>query len=156
MTPKVSDEQLNKAALLIAKLLIRTREGKIQWRADSTIVKAELGVSRYAAKLEDDIEAILIRDDEQLGFVLTGSQMGGIVPPPSQTWEEARRALFRDPNKILSISLNHSYSGGDDLSPEGIVYRDLEELVQLAENPKFLSDDLRYQQALTYLDKLSA
>ncbi|MGB6719978.1 MAG: hypothetical protein WBE72_04225 [Terracidiphilus sp.] len=156
MTPKVSDEQLNKAALLIAKLLVRTREGKIQWRRDSTIVKAVLGVSRYATKLEDDIEAILIRDDEQLGFVLTGSPMEGIVPPPSQTWEDALKALFSDPNKILSISLNRSYGSGDDLNPENIIYRDLEELVQLAENPKSLSDDLRYQQALTYLDKLSA
>jgi hypothetical protein len=41
-------------------------------------------------------------------------------------------------------------------SPESIVYRDLAELILLAENPKSISDDLRFRQALTFLDKLSA
>ena len=153
---RTNDTELKKAALVIAKLLLRTREGRIQWRHDSTNLASTLGVSRYGARLEDNIEVILIRDDEELGFVLTGSPMEGMVPQPSLTWDQARRALFSDPNKILSVSLSHSYGSGDELSPEGIVYRDLEELVQLAENPKSASDDLRYQQVMSYLDRLSA
>jgi len=62
----------------------------------------------------------------------------------------------RNTNEIISVSLHHSYGKSSLESPETIVYRDLAELIFLAENPKSISDDLRYQQALTYLDKLSA
>lgn len=149
----MSDAELNKAALLIAKLLIRTREGRIQWKNENgPLSQALTSCSSYKAELDDGLEAHLSRDDKELGFKLWGppavdlptfSHLAGMLGGPNT-------------NEIISISLNHSYGKTSLESPETIVYRDLAELIFLAENPKSVSDDLRYQQALTYLDKLSA
>jgi hypothetical protein len=156
MSTTLNDEQLNKAALLIAKLLLRTREGKIQWHSESETLSGMIGFGnrRYSATLEDGIEAILIRDEKQLAFLLSGPPVEGVLPAGHFSWTQA--FLGKNQNEILSLPLEHSYANGDNLSPESTVYRDLQELFYLAENPKSVSDDLRYQQALTFLDKLSA
>jgi hypothetical protein len=154
MSP-TSDKELNKAALLIAKLLIRTREGKIQWYDSNPLNLKEslLGSSGlYKAKLDEGIEANLNRDDNELGFKLCG-------PPAVALPAFSNLAGMlggRNANEIVSVSLNHSYGRPGLESPESIVYRDLAELIFLAGNPKSISDDLRYRQALTFLDKLSA
>lgn len=64
-------------------------------------------------------------------------------------------AGFPDPNEILSVSLSHNDGKQERFTPESIVYRDLEELIQLAKNPKSVSDDVRYKQVMSYLDKLA-
>ena len=66
----MSDAELNKAALLIAKLLIRTREGKLQWNNESE-QNAPAG-SLYKAGLDEGLEAHLSRDDKEIGFKLWG------------------------------------------------------------------------------------
>ena len=148
----MSDAELNKAALLIAKLLIRTREGKILWKVDGDLTGQLLtSGSRYKAELDEGIEARLSRDDKSLGFKLWGPP---VVEIPQNFW--AGLLVGRDNNEVMSILLDHSHGKTGLISPESVVYRDLEELIFLAENPKSVSDDLRYQQALTYLDKLSA
>ena len=148
----MSDAELNKAALLIAKLLIRTREGKLQWKHENDpLTRALTSASPYSADLGDGMEARLSRDEKGLGFKLWGPPA---VEIPSNFW--AGVFSGRDNNEIISIFLDHSHGKTGLVSPEGIVYHDLAELIYLAENPKSISDDLRYQQALTYLDKLSA
>jgi hypothetical protein len=145
----MSDAELNRAALLIAKLLIRTREGKLQW---TNAARMSAG-SFHRAGLDEGLEAHLSRDDKGLGFKLCG-------PPAVDLPAFCNLAGVlggRDSNEVISVALDHSYGkAGLVESPETIVYRDLAELIFLAENPKSVSDDLRYQQALTYLDKLSA
>jgi hypothetical protein len=155
----MSDAELNKAALLIAKLLIRTREGKLQWESENSPLSSFplsenflTSSSLYKAKLDEGIEAHLSRNDKELGFKLCGPPA---VDLPSYSGLAAMLG-GRDSHEIISISLEHSYGRTGRESPETIVYRDLAELIFLAENPKSVSDDLRYQQALTYLDKLSA
>lgn len=149
----MSDAELNKAALLIAKLLIRTREGKIQWKSENDFLsQAMTSCSSYKAELDDGLEAHLIRDNKELGFKLWG-------PPAVDLPAFSHLAGIlggRNTNEIVSVTLNHSYGKTGLESPETIVYRDLAELIFLAENPKSVSDDLRYLQALEYLDKLSA
>ena len=145
MSLTMSDTQLNRAALLIAKLLIRTREGKVRWEHS---LEREMfqNFSRsdaspclfFKAPMEPDLEAIVGRDSEQLGFQLSGLSAQG------------------EKQIVVQVLLPHSYGQTDQLSPESIVYRDIEELLQLAENPKFVSDDVRYKQAMSYLDKLTA
>jgi len=148
----MSDAELNKAALLIAKMLIRTREGRIQWKNENdALSQAPTSCSSYKAELDDGLEAHLSRDEKGLGFKLWGPPA---VEIPSGFWAGVLSA--RDNNVIISIFLDHLHGKTGLVSPEGIVYHDLAELIYLAENPKSISDDLRYQQALTYLDKLSA
>jgi hypothetical protein len=149
----MSDAELNKAALLIAKMLIRTREGKIQWKNENDVLSQMLSSpSSYKAELDDGLEAHLNRDDKIIGFKLCG--------PPAvdlPTFSNLAAMLGgRNPNEIISVTLNHSYGKAGIESPESIVYRDLAELIFLAENPKSISDDLRFRQALSFLDKLSA
>jgi hypothetical protein len=144
----MSDAELNKAALLIAKLLIRTREGKLQWKNEIRMAPGSL----YKAGLDEGLEAHLSRDDKALEFKLCG-------PPAVELPAFSPLAgVFggRNTNEVIAISLSHSYGKTGLDSPETIVYRDLDELIFLAENPKSVSDDLRYIQALEYLDKLSA
>jgi hypothetical protein len=144
----MSDAELNKAALLIAKLLIRTREGKLQWTNGTRMAPG----SFYKAGLDEGIEAQLSRDDKELGFKLWGAPAVELSP-----FSHVAETLGgRSTNEIVSIKLNHSFGKTGLESPETIVYRDLAELIYLADNPKSISDDLRYRQALTYLDKLSA
>jgi hypothetical protein len=149
----MSDAELNKAALLIAKLLIRTREGKIQWKNEGDVLSQALtSWSSYKAELDDGLEAHLSRDDKALGFKLW-------APPALDLPAFSSLAAMlggRNSNEVISIGLNHSYGKSELDSPETIVYRDLAELIFLAENPKSISDDLRFRQALTFLDKLSA
>jgi hypothetical protein len=161
---QINDIELKKTALVIAKLLIRTREGKIQWSNDNI---ARLAVSDfsigpsgaklrqpfvylYTAELEDGIEASLSRDDKELGFKLTGPPAIDLPSTPL-----AAMLGLRDSREIISISLNHSFGKGERSSPENLIYRDLDELVRLAENPKSVSDDIRLKQVLNYLDKLA-
>lgn len=150
----MSDAELNKAALLIAKLLIRTREGKIQWKNEGAPLSQGLpaSCSSYKAELDDGLEAHLSRDEKELGFKLWGPPALDL-PPFSNL---AGMLGGRNTHEIVSITLSHSYGKTGLESPETIVYRDLAELIFLAENPKSVSDDLRYLQALEYLDKLSA
>ena len=148
----MSDAELNKAALLIAKLLLRTREGKIQWKFENDPLARALASSRfYKADLGEGLEAHLSSDDKALQFKLWG-------PPATELPQEFFAGIFsgRDNNDVISILLDHSHGKTGLISPESVVYRDLAELIFLAENPKSVSDDLRYQQALTHLDKLSA
>jgi len=151
----MSDAELNKAALLIAKLLLRTREGKIQWNNASNLLSSnavEGFILVYKADLDDGLEAQLTRDNKGLGFKLCG-------PPAVDLPTHSLLSPMlggRDTNEIVAIQLDHLFDKTGLESPESIVYRDLAELVFLAENPKSVSDDLRYLQALTYLDKLSA
>jgi len=153
----MSDAELNRAALLIAKLLIRTREGKLKWENErdllSQISQNPLTAQiLYRAKLDEGIEAHVSRDEKGLGFKLCGPP--AVELPPYSAL--APMLGGRDIREILLVSLAHLYGKTGLESPESIVYRDLEELVFLAENPKSVSDDLRYIQALEYLDKLSA
>jgi hypothetical protein len=149
----MSDAELNKAALLIAKLLIRTRQGKILWKSEKDLLSQALtSCSSYKAELDGGLEAHLNRDDKELGFKLWGPP---VVELPTHSYL-APMLGGRNTHEIISIALNHLYGKTGLESPESIVYRDLADLIFLAENPKSLSDDLRYQQALTYLDKLSA
>lgn len=169
----MSDAELNKAALLIAKLLIRTREGKIQWKNEndpswSSSGSKAAGIlydkspmppaktltqsSLYKAELDEGLEAHLSRDEKDLGFKLCGPPAVDLPPFPAL----AEMLGGRNTSEIVSIALSHSYGKTGLESPETIVYRDLAELLFLAENPKSVSDDLRYIQALEFLDKLSA
>lgn len=165
-TNEIEFINLKKAALVIAKLLIRTREGKIQWKNDNLSRQAFGGAANgssqqgfeylYTAKLEDNITAVLSRDNKQLGFKLSGPPAVNV--PTKSVLDNRAVGLVRggyDPNEILYISLNHSFGKEERATPESIVYRDIEELIQLAENPKSVSDDLRYKQVMSYLDKLA-
>lgn len=147
MSPKLSDSKLNHAALVIAKLLLlRTREGKVQWEHAPTLMSTLSSAERYGSKLEDDVEATISRDGKKFTFTLSG-------PPAVKIPNSELRSLFgSSPNEILSISLECAEE--EQRTPEGIVYRDLQRLFELASNPKAVSDDLRIKQVMSYLDKL--
>ena len=139
----MSDAELNKAALLIAKLLVRTREGKIQWEhsAERELPQTFFSGSScryFKAPLESDLEAIVGEDEEQLGFELIG------VSPQGEK------------QTVVQLLLPHTSGKGTEISPEGIVYSDIREIINLAENPKMIYDDLQYKQAMSFLDKLTA
>ncbi|HUD55442.1 MAG TPA: hypothetical protein VMR02_09460 [Terracidiphilus sp.] len=145
MTDTQDDSKLNRAALVIAKLLLLTREGKIEWANSGTLLTGD----RYSAKLDGDIEAIVARNENSFGFSLSG-------PPAVKIPSAGLLDLIGSTrtNEILSISLHDAAGGGLVRTPESVVFRDLRELYRLASNPKSVSDDLRLKQVLSYLDKL--
>jgi hypothetical protein len=164
MSP-TEDRKLNKAALVIAKLLIRTREGKIHWKEDNLPRQALHDFekesshrefeSRYTAELEDSIQVILTRDDKQLGFRLSGPPASNVPAEPLAGILGVGSQESHNSSEILSISLGHAYGKQERFTPESIIYRDLEELIQLARDPKSVSNDLRLKQVMSYLDKLA-
>lgn len=141
----MSDAELNKAALLIAKLLLRTREGKVHWEHSleremtQNFFAADATSCRYfKAPLEPDLEAIVGEDSEQLGFQLIGLSSQGVK------------------QVVVQVTLPHTHGAGEQVSPEAIVYSDIKEILWLADHPKAVFDDLQYKQAMSYLDKLTA
>ncbi len=162
---QTNDIELKKAALVIAKLLLRTREGRISWKDDNLPRQALHNYVKgsspqefeylYSAELEDNIKAVLSRDEKQLGFKLSGPPVANVSTEPLAEILRVGLAGFPDPNEILSVSLSHNDGKQERFTPESIVYRDLEELIQLAKNPKSVSDDVRYKQVMSYLDKLA-
>jgi hypothetical protein len=161
MNQKVSDAVLNKAALVIAKLLLRTREGKIEWRrADArdswgAFEDSFAPTNRFSADLEDGVRADLTSSEKTLGFVLSGPPVPAVVPSPSPSSDDPLGIHASERNRILALFLEHSYGTKERTSPEAIVYRDLADLFQLAEDPKSVSDDLRFRQVMSYLDRLA-
>lgn len=145
MSQTINDSKLNKAALIIARLLILTREGKIQWTSRAPTLLS--GDERFSTKLEDKIEAAVSRSGTSLGFTLSG-------PPALKIQSSGLLLTFKD-NEILSISLSDKDGEGKQRTPEGIISKDLLDLFQLASNPKSVSDDLRLKQVIDYLDKLA-
>jgi hypothetical protein len=144
----MSNAELNKAAVLIVKLLLRTREGRIQW---SRCVPALCGGETFIASLEDQMSAYLSRDEKQYDFALINTKF-----PSSEELDRFDLIKFMAEKTVISVTLAHSWDSDEDVTPESIVYSNLKQIFQLAENPSSASDDLFYQQALTYLDKLSA
>jgi hypothetical protein len=148
MSHTLDDGKLNKAALVIAKLLLRTREGKIQWENASASTISE----SYSAKLEEGIEATITRHDfghgSEFDFRLDGPP---VVKIPGV---DSADLLGTKASEIISISLSGKFGNEQRRTPETIVYKDLQELFQLASNPKSVSDDLRLKQVMSYLDRL--
>jgi hypothetical protein len=143
----MSDAELNKAAVLIVKLLLRTREGRIQW---SPCAPALFGGKTFITGLEDQMSAYLSRSDQEYVFVL----MGAKIPSP-ENLEGIDLNQFIAERTIIRITLAHSWDSDEDVTPESIVYSNLKQLFQLAENPKSVSEDRLYRQAMTYLDKIA-
>ena len=162
---QTSDLELKRAALLIVKMILRTREGKIVWKNNNAErgAAAYLGssgqgdfVERFTADLEDGIQAVLIRDSRKLVFALTAPPTNESSAQSSSLTGVTSLAAGEEAHGILKVSLHHDIGRAFDPTPESVVYRDLLELVQLAANPKSVSDDRRYKQAMSYLDKLTA
>lgn len=157
---QTSDIELKKAALLIVKLLLRSREGKIVWKNNyaEKMLAASLGdvsnTNQYTADLDDGIQAILTKDSRQLGFELTAPLANKALEQASSPSYLVSMLIGENPNKVLKISLPHSEGNTADATPESTIYRDLQELIELAENPKAVSNDLRYNQAMSFLDNL--
>lgn len=142
---KENDVELKKAALFIAKLLLRTREGRIQWRA--TEPSLQMNMESFTARIEGDIIATLTKGFDQLSFRLSGLESVERVEGGLQS--------FKRGNEILNIAIRHSKGKENQFTPESIVYRDLEELIQLAAKPEDSAGDPRFKQAMSYLDKLA-
>lgn len=140
---QTKDIELKRAALFIAKLLLRTREGRIRWEA----AEPSLQLEQFTARLEEDIVATLTRDSKQLSFRLSALA--------SVERTEGGLQSFKHGNEILTLDLCHPLGNEDIATLESIVYRDLEELIQLAKNQKTVSDDPRFKQAMNYLDRLA-
>ncbi len=141
----MSDAELNKAALLIAKLLVRTREGKVHWEHSlereipQNFFAADLTSCRFfKAPLESGLEAVVGEDSELLGFELVG------VSPQGER------------QVVVQVLLPHIHGKGEQVSPEAVVYGDIKDILSLAEHPKMISDDLQFKQAMSYLDRLTA
>jgi hypothetical protein len=143
----MSDAELNKAAVLIVKLLLRTREGRIHW---SPCAPALSRGTTFIAGLEDQMSAYLSKNNQEYDFVLMDSRI-----PSSEDLEETDLDKFFSERRIIRVALAHSWDSEEDVTPESIVYSNLKQLFQLAQNPKTASEDLLYQQALTYLDKIA-
>jgi len=139
-----NDFDFKRAALLIAKLLLRTREGKIQWRADHS---PEKSIESFSARMEGDLNATITRNSKQLSFRL--SELASVERI------EAGLQAFKQGNEIDIVAIDHSKGKADEFTLEAIVYRDLEELIQLASDPRSASEDIRFKQAMSYLDKLA-
>jgi hypothetical protein len=149
MSQMQKDSDLNKAALVIAKLLLRTREGKIQWTTEQQEWASLLDLkTRYETKLSDDLKALISRQSGSIDFELIG--------PPAIPISKPLTALMlgQSDDVVIHLSLSDTFAAAGVNSPEGIVYRDLQELLRYAENPKLVSDDLRLKQAMNILDKL--
>jgi hypothetical protein len=144
----MSDAELNKAAVLIVKLLLRTREGRIQW---SPCAPALFGGKTVRAGLEDQMSAYLSRNDREYDFVLMDATI-----PSSEDLVGIDLDKFISERTIIRVDLAHSWDSIEDVTPESIVYSNLKQLFQLAEDPKSVSDDILYKQAMSYLDRLTA
>jgi hypothetical protein len=143
----MSDAELNKAAVLVVKLLLRTREGRIQW---SPCDPALSGGTTFIARLEDQMSAYLSKNDKELDFILMNTSF-----PSSKERDAFDVGKFIANKTIVRVGLAHSWGSAEDVTPESIVYSNLEQLFELAENPKSAADDRLYKQALTYLDKIA-
>jgi hypothetical protein len=143
----MSDAELNKAAVLIVKLLIRTREGRIQW---SPCAPALFKGKTFIAGLEDQMSAYLSRNDKQYDFALINTKF-----PSSEELDRFDLIKFMAEKTVISVALDHSWDSDEEVTPESIVYSNLKQLFQLAESPKSVSEDRLYQQAMDYLDKLA-
>jgi hypothetical protein len=143
----MSDAELNKAAVLIVKLLIRTREGRIQW---SPVAPALFGGKTFIAGLEDKMSAYLCRSEREYLFALISPKI-----PPSEDLEGIDLDKFIAERTIIRVALTHFWDSDEDVTPESIVYSDLKQLFQLAENPRSVSEDRLYQLAMSYLDRIA-
>ena len=143
----MSDTELNRAAVLIVKLLLRTREGRIQW---SSCAPALVGGKTFIAGLEDQMSAYVSRNDREYDFALINTKI-----PSSEELHLADLHKYVSERTVIKIALAHSWDSEHDVTPESIVYSDLKRLFQVAESPKSASDDRLYKQALTYLDKIA-
>jgi hypothetical protein len=143
----MSDAELNKAAVLIVKLLLRTREGRIQW---SPCAPALPGGQTFIAGLEDQMSAYLSRNDKEYGFALINTKL-----PSSEDLDGIDLGRFISERTIISVTLAHSWDSDEDVTPESIVYSNLKQIFQLAESPRSAPEDRLYQQAITYLNKIA-
>ncbi|MGH9600683.1 MAG: hypothetical protein ACRD27_12525 [Terracidiphilus sp.] len=143
----MSDAELNKAAVLIVKLLLRTREGRIRW---SPCDPALPGGKTFIARMEDQMSAYLSKNDKVFNFALANTKL-----PSSEEIVGIDLGRYMSERTIISVALAHSWDSEEDVTPESIVYSNLKQLFQLAENPKSVSEDRLYQQAMTYLDKIA-
>lgn len=145
----MSDTELNKAAVLIVKLLLRTREGRIHW---SPCAPALAQGETFIAGLENQMSAYLSRNVKEYEFALINTE---IHSPEGFGRYGFDLHKFMAEKTIISITLAHSWDSEEDVTPESIVYSNLKQLFQLAENPKSVAEDQLYRQAMTYLDKIA-
>lgn len=143
----MSDAELNKAAVLIVKLLLRTREGRIRW---SPCAPALHEGKTFIAGLEGQISAYLTRNDEVFDFALMDTKI-----PSSEDLAGIDLKKYISERTIVHVALSHSWDSEEGVTPENIVYSNLKQLFHLAENPKSVSEDRLYLQAITYLDKIA-
>lgn len=107
---------LKESADLISKLLVLTRDGKVEWRKESLLVKTIVPVTtRFLAPLDGDSEAQVWLTSTSAGFKLAEkTREPGIFVTVTE----------RD---LISISIDH-----EDGPSSGQIYIDLMSLLELA------------------------
>lgn len=148
---------LKESALLIAKLVALTRDGKVDWR-EQKLVAHELGpvTTRYFSGLEGNSEALVWSTDKSVGFKVFEKVSGALLTLPSWgrisnpdvPFDSAPRMSVPE-RDLVSISIDH-----EDGPSRGELYVNLMSLLELARRS---SDKIepKIERVKEYLDKLA-
>ncbi len=131
---------LTESAVLIAKLVALTREGKIEWFQHSlSLIQFGSDVTtRYQTPLDGELNALIWLSSKSAGFRLF-----------EMTGEAAESRMARSERDLLAISLDH-----EDGSSRGEIYINLMSLLELARRSADKIEP-KVDRIKQYLDKLA-
>jgi hypothetical protein len=125
---------ISESSSLVAKLLARTEEGKIEWTEGGFI---HTGLETFDAALEGDLKVSISSDKEGVAFDVRLTNRIG------------------DERRILYVSLEHDPSFGYDLPGESELYESLIQLHELARRSA-LKVDQSLANARDFLERLAS
>jgi len=125
---------ISESSSLVAKLLARTEEGRIEWCEGGYI---HAGLESFEATLEGDLKVSISSDKTGVAFVVLIKNKDG------------------DERRILGVSLEHDPSFGYDLPGESELYESLTQLHELAKRSA-LKVDQSLANARDFLERLAS
>jgi hypothetical protein len=148
-----SQIELTESVTLVNKLIDRTRERKLTWKARTPIEPN--GPSEFYAQLDPSQEAAIRQlEDDTLKFSLTEHDPKWTEPPvagslghlPDDTWLPTRT--------VLGVSIEKNSPYGYDTQEESDLSKLLVNLYELARRSAY-QIDASVSRAISYLDKLA-
>jgi hypothetical protein len=124
---------ISESSSLVAKLLARTEEGKIEWSEGEYNAA---GLETFDATLEGDLRISISSDETVVAF-------------------DVRLKKGFDERRILNVSLEHDPSFGYDLPGESELYESLTRLHELARRSA-LKVDQSLANARDFLERLAS
>jgi hypothetical protein len=145
---------MKESAILIAKLLPLSRDGRIKWEDDSSDLTGSW-MSRFQTTIDNDLLVSVWSTNEEAGFRVSekgrprwkgGDPLGN---PPLNVGADSRTPLFNSGRDLVAISLSHELG-----SAQGDIYPSLMSLLELA---RIACDKVepKIDRVKQYLDKLA-